>query len=259
MKFDFKGKNAIVTGAGSGLGRCIAEELAKNGANVIIVDINRDNAKQVATDIAKYGTRVVAATTDVSKYSEVESLMAKTKTALGSIDILINSAGIGILEPILNMSLEKLDAVVDIDLKGTMYCCRSALKYMKEQHYGKIVNMSSIAGKLSQANTSIYASVKYGIIALTASLGREFAKDGININAILPGIIRTNMWETALSSMAGDDLDKKNLVFSKYTEAIPQGHAQDPIDIANMALFLCSEEAKSITSQNIGVDGGHTF
>lgn len=260
MKFDFKNKNVIITGGGSGLGECIAEQFAIAGANIVIVDVNEKKAIEVAKRLSKYGTKTLATATDVTKYDDVENLMDNVNKTLGSIDILINSAGICLLQPILDMSIKDLDAVIDIDYKGTVYCCKAALKYMKNNKYGKIINMSSIAAKLSGENASIYSSVKYGIISLTASLAREFAKDGININAILPGIIRTNMWEDIL-----DDLTKKGKkevkdeTFIAYESGIPQGKAQEPIDIANMTLFLCTEEAKTITGQNIGVDGGQTF
>lgn len=261
MEFNFKDKNVIVTGGASGLGKCIAEEFAKSGANVVIVDVNKDKAAETANELQKYGVRTFATGTDVTKYNEVEDLMEKTYRKFGSIDVLINSAGICVLQPILDMSMKDLDAVIDIDFKGTVYCSRAALKYMKEQKSGKIVNMSSIAGKLSGAGASIYSSVKYGIISLTASLAREFARDGINVNAILPGIIRTNMWEDILDGFTGNSEDDKvrNGVFTQYEDSIPQGVAQEPIDIANMTLYLCSDEARYITGQNIGVDGGQTF
>lgn len=260
MKYDFKGKNAVITGGGSGLGACIAEQFAAAGANVVVIDIHEDKAVEIAKKLSKYGTKVLATATDVTKWEDVEKLMENVNKTLGSIDILINSAGICILQPILEMSQKDLDAVIDIDLKGTIYCSKAALKYMKKQKYGKIVNMSSIAAKLSGENASIYSCCKNAIISLTASLGREFAKDGININVILPGIIRTNMWEGMLDDMTKKgSKEAKDTTFNAYENAIPQGKAQEPIDIANMTLFLCSEEAKAITSQNIGVDGGHTF
>lgn len=260
MKFDFKEKNVIVTGAGSGLGKCIAEEFAKAGANVVVVDIDNEKAKETTQELKKYGVKSFSSGIDVTNYNEFNHLVTKTVNKFGSIDILINSAGICILSPILNMPIKELDNVVDIDLKGSMYGCKAVLSHMKKQGYGKIINMSSIAGKLCGENTSIYSSVKAGIIALTTSLAREFARDNININCILPGIIRTNMWEGMLDAMTNNaDIEQKNSVFSKYENSIPQGRAQDPIDIANMTLFLCTEEARNITGQNIGVDGGQTF
>lgn len=261
MEFNFKDKVAVITGGGSGLGKCIAIEFAKANANVIIIDKNSEKAKATANELNNMGVKSMYFDIDITDYQEVEKVMNTVNTEFGRIDILINSAGICLLQPILNMSISDLDAVIDIDLKGTVYCTKAVLKYMKEQKYGKIVNMSSIAAKLSGANASIYSCVKNAIISFTASIGREFAQDGINCNAILPGIIRTNMWEDILDGFTNNSEDKKvrDDVFNTYESGIPQGRAQEPIDIANMTLFLCTEEAKSITSQNIGVDGGQTF
>ena len=261
MEFNFKDKVAVVTGGASGLGKCIATEFAKAGANVIVIDRNSEKADQTAQELHNMGVKSMSSDIDITNYQEVERVMEMVNTNFGRIDILINCAGICILEPILDMELKNLDAVIDIDLKGTVYCTKAALKYMKEQKYGKIVNMSSIAAKLSGENASIYSCVKNAIISFTASIGREFARDGINCNAVLPGIIRTNMWEEILDGFTNKSEDKtvRDNVFNDYEESIPNGKAQEPIDIANMTLFLCTEEARYITSQNIGVDGGQTF
>lgn len=260
MKFDFKGKNVIVTGGASGLGQCIAEQFAAAGANVVIVDTNVEKSTETAKSLLKYGTTIKAIPVDITKYELVEKLAEKVNEELGSIDILINSAGICKMGNITDMDINTLDAVIDVDYKGTVYCSKAVLPYMKEKQFGKIVNMSSIAAKLSGTGMSIYSSVKMAIISLTAALGREYAKDGINVNAVLPGIIRTNMWEGMLDDMTNNaEMETKNEVFGQYEDSIPQGKAQEPIDIANMTLYLCTEEAKCITGQNIGVDGGHTF
>lgn len=258
MEFNFSGKNVIVTGGGSGIGASIAEEFAKSGANVIVVDVNSDKAREVANSIAKYDGISSFARVDMTKYGEVTALVSKTVSSFGSVDILINCAGICLLEPIDSMDIKDLDRVIDIDFKGTVYGCKAVLPIMKEKGYGRIINMSSIAGKLCGANASIYSSVKTAIIGFTASIAREYARDGITVNAILPGIIRTNMWEGMLDDMTKEGGDREE-VFKAYTDTIPQGYPQDPIDIANMTLFLCSDLAKCVTGQNIGVDGGQTY
>ncbi len=258
MEFKFDKKNVIVTGGGSGLGAKIAEEFAKAGANVIVVDINLEKARDVANSIAKYDGVSSFARVDMTKYSEVESLVNKTVSSFGSVDILINCAGICLLDSLDSMSIEDINRVVDIDLKGTIFGCKAVLPIMKEKGYGKIVNMSSIAGKLCGANASIYSCVKTAIIGFTASIAREYASDNINVNCVLPGIIRTNMWEGMLDDMTKSGGDREE-VFTSFTDSIPQGKPQDEIDISNMTLFLCTEEANKITGQNIGVDGGQTF
>lgn len=258
MEFNFSKKNVIVTGGGSGIGASIALEFAKAGANVIVVDVNVDKAREVANSIAQYEGVSSFARVDMTKYGEVEALVSKTVASFGSVDILINCAGICLLEPIIDMDITNLDRVVDIDLKGTIYGCKAVLPVMKQNGYGKIVNMSSIAGKLCGANASIYSCVKTAIMGFTASIAREFARDGINVNCILPGIIRTSMWEGMLDDMTRNGGDREE-VFTSFTDTIPQGYPQEPVDIANMTLFLCSDEAKTVTGQNIGVDGGQTY
>lgn len=259
LEFNFKGKNVIVTGGAKGLGKSISEEFAKAGANVVIADIDLEGMKETAQELSKYGTKIVAYKIDVSKYQEFEKLAEYVNTNLGSVDILINNAGICTLMPTLSMDVSLMDKILDINIKGSLYGARACLKYMKEKGYGRIVNMSSIAAKLSGANTVAYSASKAAIISMTASLAREFAKDNINVNCILPGIIRTPLWEQMLVDFAGEDEAKRNETFAAYTNDIPNGKPQDPVDIAKMALFLCSEEARYVTAQNIGVDGGHTF
>jgi NAD(P)-dependent dehydrogenase (short-subunit alcohol dehydrogenase family) len=130
---------------------------------------------------------------------------------------------------------------------------------MQKQHYGKIVNMSSIAAKLGGANAAVYSATKAGVLELTACLAREYAQYNININCVLPGIIRTPLWENMLNEMTNNDESKKDEVFASFTKDIPLGKPQEPIDIANAVLFLCTEEANNITAQNLGVDGGQTY
>ena len=130
---------------------------------------------------------------------------------------------------------------------------------MRPQKFGKIVNMSSIAAKACLGGFSVYSATKAAVLAATASLGREAALDNVTVNCICPGIIRTSMWEEILDQIAGSDLQKREEVWKEWNKGTPNGKPQDPIDIANMVAFLCSEEARYITSQNIGVDGGYTF
>jgi NAD(P)-dependent dehydrogenase (short-subunit alcohol dehydrogenase family) len=259
IKYDFKNKNVIVTGAGKGLGKSISEEFAKAGANVVIADLNKEDSENTANELKKYGVKTQSYILDVSKYEEVEKMINFVVKDFGSIDILINNAGICVSSPIIDMEVKTSDAMVNIDLNGTIYGCKAVLPQMKKQQYGKIVNMSSVAAKVCTPNAAVYSACKAGIIALTTSLAREFAKDNININCILPGIIRTPLWENMLNEMTNNDESKKDEVFASFTKDIPMGRPQEPIDIANMTLFLCSDEANNITGQNIGVDGGQAF
>lgn len=259
IKYDFTGKNVIVTGGAKGLGFAIVTEFAKAGANVVIADLDIEAANSSAQQLKDYNVKLYSYKLDVSNYEEFEKMINKVSLALGSVDILINNAGICKLEPLIDMDVKTLDAIVDIDLKGTLYGVKAVAPQMKKQGGGKIVNLSSIAAKLSGANASVYSCCKAAVISLTASLAREYAKDNINVNCILPGIIRTPLWEQMLVDFAGEDKEKQNQTFKAYTESIPTGRPQEPVDIANAVLFLCSEENINITGQNLGIDGGHTF
>lgn len=259
MNFDFTNKNVIITGASMGLGRGIALEFVKAHANVVIADLDVAKAEETKNELAKYGTKVLTFGIDVSDYNKWNELVEFTINELGSIDILINNAGICFLEPLETMNVDKLNKVLDVNLNGTIYGCKTVLPVMKKQGHGKVVNMSSIASKLGSANASIYSVTKAGVLELTACLAREYAKDNININCILPGIIRTPLWEGMLDTMTQGDASKKDSTFTAFTDTIPTGRPQEPKDIAMATLFLCTEEAREITAQNLGVDGGQTY
>lgn len=259
INYDFTGQNVIVTGASMGLGKAIATEFAKAKANVVIADLNMDEAEKTKEELLKYGTKVLTYKTDVSNYDDVAQLMDYTLGELGSIDILINNAGICTLDNLTNMDVNLIDKILKVNLNGTIYGCKAVLPTMLKQGHGKIVNMSSIAGKLGSAGASVYSATKAGVLELTACLAREYARNNININCVLPGIIRTPLWEEMLNQMTGGESDKKDGTFKSFTDTIPTGRPQDPEDIAYAVLFLCSKEAYNITAQNLGVDGGQSY
>ena len=183
----------------------------------------------------------------------------KIKEEWGRVDFVVNSAGVCLTSDLTKQTIKDINALIDINIKGTVYSCKEALMMMREQKYGKIVNMSSIAAKSCSANFSVYSATKAAVLALTASLGREAAMDNVNVNCICPGIIRTNMWEDILDQMAGQEESNRENVWNSSNRSTPNGKPQEPIDIAYMTAFLCTDEARYITSQNIGVDGGYTF
>jgi len=260
LQIDLFGKNAIVTGAANGLSRSIALSFAKAGANVIVADFDFEGAKKVAGEIETMGKKSLAYKIDVSNYKDFEELMTETEKQFGSIEILINGAGIGAMFPLQDFEVNLVERIIDIDLKGTIWGCKAVLPYMLAQKYGKIVNISSVAARLLTPGTTAYGAAKAGVIALTTAVAREVAADNININSVLPGIIRTNMWQQTLKEWAPGDAEKQNALFKEFCSAnIPMQRPQDPEDIANMVLFLCSEAAKNITGQYIAVDGGATY
>ena len=252
MKFNFEGKKALVTGGGSGLGRECALLFAANGADVLIADLKPERCEAVAEEVRALGRKSIAYAIDVTDYNQVADMYKKICEEWGTVDFVVNSAGVCLTEELTTQTLNDIDLSIDVNIKGTIYSCREALAIMRPKKYGKIINMSSIAAKACLGGFSVYSATKAAVLAATASLGREAALDNVTVNCICPGIIKTSMWEEILDQLAGDDQAER-------TAGTPNGKPQDPIDIANMVAFLCSEEARYITSQNIGVDGGYTF
>lgn len=260
IKYDFKGKNVIITGGSMGLGKATATEFARAGATIILADVNKEEMDKTSQELQKeFNVKVLEYTTDVSNYNEVESMINSVYRKLGRIDILINNAGICKCLPLEETEKNDIDKMIKINLNGTLYCCKNVLPIMKKQRYGKIVNLSSIAGKLGGANASVYSATKAGVLELTACLAREYAEYDININCVLPGIIRTPLWNQMLVEMTEENHADKDVVFKSYTDTIPMKRPQEPVDIANAILFLCTDEASNITAQNLGIDGGQTY
>jgi len=259
MKFNFEGKKALVTGGGSGLGRECALLFAQNGADVLIADLKPERCESVAAEIKAMGRNAIAYALDVTDYQQVANMYKQILEEWGTVDFVVNSAGVCLTEELTKQTVEDIDLSIDVNIKGTIYSCREALAIMRPKKYGKIVNMSSIAAKACLGGFSVYSATKSAVLAATASLGREAALDNVTVNCICPGIIKTSMWEEILDQLAGEDQAARDKVWSEWTAGTPNGKPQDPIDIANVVAFLCSEEARYITSQNIGVDGGYTF
>lgn len=259
MKFNFEGKKALVTGGGSGLGRECALLFAQNGADVLIADLKPERCEEVAKEVRALGRKAIAYAVDVSNYAQVANMYKKIVEEWGTVDFVVNSAGVCLTEELTTQSLHDIDLSIDVNIKGTIYSCREALAIMRPKKYGKIINMSSIAAKACLGGFSVYSATKSAVLAATACLGREAALDNVTVNCICPGIIKTSMWEEILDQLAGDDQAARDKVWAEWTAGTPNGKPQDPIDIAYMTAFLCSDEARFITSQNIGVDGGYTF
>lgn len=239
-------KNAVVTGAARGIGKAIAQKLAKEGLNLVVSDVMFDEAVTVAAQLKEtYGVGAFAVKTDVSKLEDVEGLIKTTVERLGSIDFLINNAGVTRDNLAVRMSEQEWDMVLDINLKGTFLCSQAASKEMMKKRFGRIVNIASVAGILGTAGQANYASSKAGVIALTKSFARELGKRNICVNAIAPGYIATEMTEK---------LSEK--VKEEYIANIPLKRAGTPEDIAEAVCFLISPAASYITGTVINVSGG---
>jgi len=240
---NLQNKVALVTGGGAGIGRAIAIDLAMHGADVMIVD--RQSADAVVDEIKKFGRKVFAAQADVSSFDDSVRAVAVTLESLGRLDFLINNAGINKDGVVWKMTEEQWDAVIDVNLKGCFNFIRAVAPVFKEQKSGKIVNITSIngmRGKFGQAN---YAASKAGIIGLTKTVARELGKFNVNVNAVAPGMVETDMMR-----VLPQDVKDKSI-----SETVLERVAQ-PEDIAHVVTFLCSEYARHITGEVIKVDGG---
>ncbi|MEL7567457.1 MAG: 3-oxoacyl-[acyl-carrier-protein] reductase [Dehalobacterium sp.] len=242
-------KVALVTGGSRGIGKAIVWELVRQGClvgvNYVDFDQNREQAEELVSLIQEAGGKALAVSGNVADAEEVETMVQEVVRHFGRIDILVNNAGITKDNLLMRMKEEDWDAVININLKGTYNCCRSVVKLMMKQKYGKIVNVASVVGLMGNAGQGNYAASKAGIIGFTKSLARELASRNINVNAIAPGFIATAMTD----SLPGDA--KENLI-----KQIPLQRLGKPEDVADLVGFLVSDKAAYITGQTIAVDGG---
>ena len=240
-----KGKVALVTGAAQGIGKAVALLLARNGADIIVSDINLEKAEETAREVEGLGQRALAVKTNVAEANDVEKMVQTALERFGRIDILINNAGITRDKLLLRMSDEDWDAVLGVNLRGTFLCTRAVIRPMAKQKSGKIVNIASVVGTMGNAGQANYGASKAGVIGFTKTVAREYAPRGINVNAIAPGYIETPMTE-ALPEKAKEELKRM----------IPMDRLGKPEDVAEAVLFLVSEASSYITGQVLHVNGG---
>lgn len=240
-------KTAVVTGAGQGIGFGIAKLFANSGYNVVVSDLDYGLAGKAATEISNNGSEVLGVKCDVSKKEEAEDLLVKTMARYKKIDVLINNAGVYPFKKFEEITASDFDAIMNINLRGTILCSQVAIKEMKPG--AKIINISSIAAYVGFENLAHYCATKGGIVAMTRAMALELAPKGIIVNAIAPGVIDTP------GTKAGLDEETKE----KTIASIPLKRLGTPEDIAGAALFLASDHANYINGQTIIVDGGYTL
>jgi 3-oxoacyl-[acyl-carrier protein] reductase len=241
------GKVALVTGASRGIGRAIAEKLAENGAKIVInFNKNRNAALDVQEIIDNYDTESLLYQASVENYEEVEQMLECTIKTFGKIDILVNSAGIARNALFKDMTLEAWHQVIDVNLTGTFNACKAASKYMLEQKSGKIINISSVGGLMAVDSTSNYSPSKAGVMALTRVLGVELIKNNINVNCIAPGLVDTDLLT--------NDVDDATLEY--IASQIPAKRICSPREVADLAMYLCSDASGYVVGQTFVIDGG---
>ena len=239
-----KGRVAFVTGAAQGIGRSIAEALAKEGVDIIVSDINIELAKITANEIGALGVKSIAVKTNVADANDVAASVDQAVKELGKIDILINNAGITKDNLLIRMKDEDWDAVLSVNLRSMFLCTKAIAPLMMKNRWGRIVNIASIVGEMGNFGQANYSAAKAGAIGLTKTVARELASRGITCNAIAPGFI-----DTAMTQKLSDDVKKR------LSEQIPLTRLGTPEDIAKAVVFLCTD-ADYITGQVINVNGG---
>ena len=242
-----KGKTALVTGAGQGMGLAVSLKLASLGANVAINDIDSTRADTAVKQIGSTGGSATTAVADITVKTDVSRMVSETVEAFGSLHILINNAGILYPTSVAEMPEDEWDRVIEVNLKGTFLCAQAALPAMKQAGWGRIVNFSSTAGKnVSTVGGAHYTASKAGVLGFTRHLAKEVASDGITVNAVCPGLIDTEMVRTTID----DDRTKA------YANSFPIQRRGKPAEVADLVAFLASDRAAYITGASLDINGG---
>jgi NAD(P)-dependent dehydrogenase (short-subunit alcohol dehydrogenase family) len=262
-------KIAIVTGAGQGLGKAVALRLAAEGADIVVAEFNTETARQAAEDIRALGRRALPYPIDLSDVAQVQPMIERTVGEFGRIDILINCAGRSQTKPMLDLTAEDWDRVVDTNQRGLFFCLQAVAKQMIAQvpeeiraadraprSFGKIVNFSSISGRSGRPYSPHYAAAKAAVISITRSAALALARYNINVNAVAPGVAPTPMWAQIDRERGEIFGSKPGEAFANFVETIPLKRPATPEDVAAAVAFLCSPDSDYITGQCLNVDGG---
>jgi NAD(P)-dependent dehydrogenase (short-subunit alcohol dehydrogenase family) len=251
-RYDLKGKVAVVTGSGQGLGKWIALGLAEAGADILVADLLAKNAEQTAKEIEKMRKKAISMEIDIADMDAVKKMMNMARGELGSLDILVNNAGVNVHKKALDITEGDFDLIVKVNSKGVYFCCQSAARLMIPEGKGKIINIASAAAFLVRAGipNSVYAMTKAGIVMLTKALAEEWAQYNINVNAVAPGYFATPLVADRLRDPEA---------YKSIMESTPLKKVGGPEDIMGTVVFLASEASNYITGQTICLDGGRTI
>lgn len=248
------GKIAIVTGGNRGIGRGIALALAEAGADIAVAARDLEKSAQVTSEIQRLGRRALAVAADVADSGQVKNLIERTVSELGGLDILVNNAGILNIAPVESLEEAAFDEVFKINVKGTFLCSKAAIPWLKQRGGGRIINVSSVAGKAGFPTLAHYCASKHAVIGFGSALAKELAADNITVNTICPGIVWTRMWEDLSREWALPGESQEASWERHQTTLIPQGRAQTAEDMGRLAVFFAT--ADNVTGQAWNVDGG---
>ena len=244
----FENTGVLITGAGSGIGRAASLAFAAEGAAIAVADLRLESAQATAGAVEELGRTAVALQVDVTQPDSVQTMVGQAVAGLGSLDVLINSAGVREIVPFLELPVEEWMKVIGTNLTGTFLCSQAVARHLIAQNKsGKIINLSSVAGLMGVPNRAAYVASKHGVVGLTKEMGMELADKHIQVNAIAPGVVET--------AMTAGYFDKPDIVAS-LKKAHPAGRWSQPEEIAKLMLFLASEDADFMTGATIPIDGG---
>jgi NAD(P)-dependent dehydrogenase (short-subunit alcohol dehydrogenase family) len=249
---DLHDRVAVVTGAGAGMGLSIAQELARAGAHIAVLEINPDSCATSAATLAReHAVKTLALQTDVADRAAVDAAFDRVNRELGRVDIAVNNAGVSHVGPLTqDVTDEDWDETIAVMQTGVFYCMRAAGRLMLRQRAGSIVNISSIRGFSPNPGRLAYCAVKAAVIMMTRVAAGEWTRDGVRVNAVAPGVERTPMWDADVASGAIDE--------SHYLDVVPAGKLGDPQDVGRLVAYLCSEHASYISGSVVTIDGGLT-
>ena len=253
---ELQGQVAIVTGAGRGIGRATALELAKLGADIVIAELDQAGAKGTAEEVVALGRRAVVAQTDVTSRADLRAMVDRAKADFGRIDILVNNAGIYRAAATLDVTEEHWDAIMTINAKAVFFATQAVLPAMLAQKRGSIVSLASMAGKIGSKTNLPYNASKAAVISMTKSLALAHAADGVRVNCVCPGFVETDMW-TAVARDQGKLLGMTAEEFTRQRASqVPLGRMEKPEDVAHVIAFLAGPRSGYMTGQALSVDGG---